>query len=113
MARVPGLEPGPDAVLEVGDHALGDTSVEVCARRWGGGFHRRSPFAGVTSRKERAVPAARSPVRGNGHTGALRSRAWPHGGAGRMERAAVERAAGGFRRAATVTLRKEQMKTAA
>src|SRR5438477_22938 len=101
MAAVPGLEPGPNALLEVGDHALGDAGVQVCARRCRGGFHCRAPFGWVTSRKERAVPPSFT-RRGNGNTGARRRRSWPRGGAGRMERAAVERGRG-LRRAATVT----------
>src|SRR5205823_6516653 len=56
---------------------------------------------GVTSRKERAVPPSFT-RRGNGNTGVRRRRSWPRGGAGRMERAAVERGRG-LRRAATVT----------
>src|SRR5207249_5243456 len=84
---------------------------EVCADGCRRGFHRLSPFAWVTSRKERAVPAARSP---EGETPTrepcaaaplfLAEQGEWSGPASNARRGAV-------RRAATVTQRKEQMRT--
>src|SRR5437867_4407145 len=69
MAGVPGLEPGPNAPLEVDDHALGDACVRSARGVAVEVFIVCLLSLAVTSRKERAVPAARSPVRGNGNTG--------------------------------------------
>ena len=76
VAGTPGLQPGPDALLEVGDHALGDVAVEVSAAGCGGGSHRLAPFACGHFAKEASRSRRSFTRRGNANTGALRSRHW-------------------------------------